>query len=661
MAKQRMKAKGKQSLSHAYPELAKEWHPTKNHRLKPINISSDNNQKVWWRCSNGHDWEGRVYARVMGLQCPTCQQEAKKPQQSETSILPQPTQPSDELVNLMAQPSTNILPEQFPQLHEEWLQEKNEGKPLNEFSIRSNFKAWWKCSTCENEWQTLIKLRASGSGCPKCSQRQKYVKVGENDLATLHPETVPYWHPTKNAKLTPAHFIATSQLDVWWAKPCGHEYKRSITEEVTEQNCLVCESFAMKHPDLVKEWNYRSNKGLDPYTLPMSHHKKVGWRCQKGHEFQATIKHRLAHPTCPICQEIQTGKLDANHVYPNLQSEFPLLAAQWHPTKNGELTPTTVRPSSNRKVWWRCEHGHEWEESAAYRQRSPKCPFCQSLAFKNPTIAKLWHPTKNESLTPWDVRSGSKKEAWWQCLCGYEWKYEIGKQNHSKSCLSCGQPFETITPQSLLEPSTEENEQIIIVETTSLLEEQVIETPSTVEAIQEQPQLPSTEPSNNAFQLPNSFDLWTFKTTHHTEQSIEYLVFNHRVYQKIENRATELSPTEILNFCSRLFDELYPQLDAPCLLTERYETNKDLLFHLGFELMETFKKGHWEGTEYLKISNEQDAFYLGQHFRTDSAQMTVEPCFSISEDTYLTEKQAYAQQLVDQLRQAGISIELPLT
>jgi hypothetical protein len=32
----------------------------------------------------------------------------------------------------------------------------------------------------------------------------------------------------------------------------------------------------------------------------------------------------------------------------------PELAKQWHPDKNGDLTPDDVLPGSNKKVWWRC-------------------------------------------------------------------------------------------------------------------------------------------------------------------------------------------------------------------------------------------------------------------------------------------------------------------
>ncbi len=62
------------SLAETNPEIAKQWHPTKNGDLKPANISYGAEQKVWWQCSNveDHEWEAKVYIRNQGRGCPFC-------------------------------------------------------------------------------------------------------------------------------------------------------------------------------------------------------------------------------------------------------------------------------------------------------------------------------------------------------------------------------------------------------------------------------------------------------------------------------------------------------------------------------------------------------------------------------------------------------------
>ena len=53
-----------------------------------------------------------------------------------------------------------------------------------------------------------------------------------------------------------------------------------------------------------------------------------------------------------------------------LSFSHPELAAQWHPTKNGEKTPADVTAGSGEKVWWTCPKGldHEWEAAESHRR-----------------------------------------------------------------------------------------------------------------------------------------------------------------------------------------------------------------------------------------------------------------------------------------------------
>lgn len=113
----------------------------------------------------------------------------------------------------------------------------------------------------------------------------------------------------------------------------------------------------------------------------------------------------------------------------NLQSSHSDIIPEWHPTKNGKLTPSDVTKSSNKKVWWLCNKGHEWQDTVKNRYYFKKrCPYCHKfkrgiidLATYSPDIAAEWHPTKNRGLTPADVTRGSKKRVWWLCSKGHEY------------------------------------------------------------------------------------------------------------------------------------------------------------------------------------------------------------------------------------------------
>jgi hypothetical protein len=52
------------NLSLSFPDIAKEWHPTKNDDLKPNQVAKASHIKVWWLCPRGHEYSTRVASRT---------------------------------------------------------------------------------------------------------------------------------------------------------------------------------------------------------------------------------------------------------------------------------------------------------------------------------------------------------------------------------------------------------------------------------------------------------------------------------------------------------------------------------------------------------------------------------------------------------------------
>jgi hypothetical protein len=131
----------------------------------------------------------------------------------------------------------------------------------------------------------------------------------------------------------------------------------------------------------------------------------------------------------------------------NLYVLRPDLARQWHPTKNGSLSPKDVGPGSSRKVWWLCENGHWWLASVRDRTRGRKCTFCrqsirrgdQRMADLKPELLKEWHPTRNGDLRARDLPSNFKGGVWWICERGHEWKAAVPCRLAGKTCPLCSQ------------------------------------------------------------------------------------------------------------------------------------------------------------------------------------------------------------------------------
>jgi hypothetical protein len=63
------------SLRGRSPELAAQWHPTKNRPLTPGDVVPGSNKRVWWRCllDRAHVWATSVSNRSrLGHGCPYC-------------------------------------------------------------------------------------------------------------------------------------------------------------------------------------------------------------------------------------------------------------------------------------------------------------------------------------------------------------------------------------------------------------------------------------------------------------------------------------------------------------------------------------------------------------------------------------------------------------
>jgi very-short-patch-repair endonuclease len=66
-------------------------------------------------------------------------------------------------------------------------------------------------------------------------------------------------------------------------------------------------------------------------------------------------------------------------------SYYTEITRELHPTKNGNIDLDKISSGSTRKLWWKCQFGHEWKTQVRYRiankaprGRSQGCPYCNS-------------------------------------------------------------------------------------------------------------------------------------------------------------------------------------------------------------------------------------------------------------------------------------------
>jgi len=422
----------KNPLSVTHPQITTQWHPTKNGELMPDDVVAGSHKTVWWKCSNGadHEWDAPVKKRTQrGDGCPFCS--GRRP-----SV-------------------TNSLASLYPEIAKQWHFAKNGTLTPEQVVTGSNKKVWWICPhNSDHEWEARIIHRVNGVGCPCCSGRKS---SSTNSLASLYPEIAKEWHPTKNGDLTPDQMVAGSAKKAWWlcSNNFDHEWETSIRDRVKGTKCPLCtghkvsdtNSLASLYPEIAAQWHPTKNGDLTPDNVTAYSNKKVWWLCPKksDHEWDAVISSRVKGKGCACCRGLRASNTNS------LASLYPELAAQWHPTKNGTLTPDQVVAASHKKVWWKCPKGldHEWHAVVKSRTRgTPGCPFCDnqklsvtnSLTSRFPEIAKEWHPDKNGTLTPEQVIAGTATRVWWRCSINpsHEWQALISNRTqHGVGCPAC--------------------------------------------------------------------------------------------------------------------------------------------------------------------------------------------------------------------------------
>ena len=546
-----MVLKGYNDLLTVNPLLIKEWHYEKNEKLKPDEFTANSGQKVWWKCSEGHEWQATIANRNRGHRCPYCSG------------------------NIVLE-GYNDLQTVNPILAKEWNYEKNNGLTPVEVMPNSGRKVWWKCSN-GHEWKAAIVNRNRGKGCPYCAGKK--VAKGNNDLLTLNPTLASEWNYEKNGISKPECFTAHSNKKVWWKCSKGHEWQAVIANRNNGDGCPYCSGryavigindLQTINPNLAKEWNYEKNGVLKPEFFTAHSNKKVWWKCSKGHEWQTTINNRNGGNGCPVCNSerhtsfpeyalvyylrkygleaihlykargyeldiyipskriaieydgylwhknktkqdlsknyrcvkdgiklyrireglpplndssvdyiVQKYQTDLSQILKEILSEIigtdvdvdikrdtivienlreyvekeasfllssPETAKEWNYEKNGKLRPESFTANSNKKVWWKCSKGHEWQAIIANRNKGIGCPYCSGryvvngetdLQTINPTLAKEWNYEKNNGLRPDAFTVSSGQKVWWRCSKGHEWQAAIAHRNNGRGCPYC--------------------------------------------------------------------------------------------------------------------------------------------------------------------------------------------------------------------------------
>ena len=249
-------------------------------------------------------------------------------------------------------------------------------------------------------------------------------------LSVTHPELAAQadgWDPTTVTR--------GSNKKVNWRCLQGHSWQAQVNDRSKGKGCPVCSGrevlagfndFATSNPELAAQAD-----GWDPTTLTTFSGRKVRWKCEIGHTWNATADARSRGSGCAVCsgRKTQVGFNDLATINPELAAQ----ADGWD--------PTTRTIGSKKKVAWKCEHGHTWGSTVEKRSNGSGCPVCSGrevlagfndLATINPELAAQadgWDPTTRTI--------GSNKIVSWRCGFGHQWKALISNRSKGSGCPTC--------------------------------------------------------------------------------------------------------------------------------------------------------------------------------------------------------------------------------
>ena len=275
-----------------------------------------------------------------------------------------------------------------PKLSKEWHPSKNEGLSPNALTTGSNKKIWWICDK-GHEFEQVVHKRTSGRNCPYCANKK--VLIGYNDLKTLFPKLEVEFDDEINDFHSHEVVIGSAKKAAWNCSRCGYKWITEIRHRTQRntgcpkcaalsrakkrQQTIVANNGALINPLLVQEWDFEKNAPLTPHEVTAGSNRSVYWICSKcEYKWRAKISNRaILGRSCPCCSNKVVVK-EKN----DLATTHPELAKEWHPTKNGLLTPCDVSHGKGKKVWWQCRFGHEYQATILHRSYGTNCPICNT-------------------------------------------------------------------------------------------------------------------------------------------------------------------------------------------------------------------------------------------------------------------------------------------
>lgn len=206
--------------------------------------------------------------------------------------------------------------------------------------------------------------------------------------------------------------------------------------DIPKEYFSKCEKLAditITHPNILSDWDYSKNT-IEPKKINCISSKSVWWKCNKGHEWETSIREKIAGEECPYCSKLLVWPGDNDFA-----TTQPQLLTEWDYEKN-TVSPTNITDIDPKERYWKCQKGHSWKTTIKERLNNDSgCPVCIKID-NNPVwteLQKEWDYEKN-SILPTEITDIDTLEIYWKCQKGHSWKTTIEERlNNDLGCPIC--------------------------------------------------------------------------------------------------------------------------------------------------------------------------------------------------------------------------------
>ena len=404
---------GYNDLLTVYPDIAAEW--SKNNSVSPNDVIRGGDKNYYWKCPIGHeDYLSTVDQRIRGQGCPICAQRSQTsfPEQAiffyVKELFPDALNryTIDRCEIDIFIPSKRIGIEYNGYFSHKGKAEKDrkkesviESKGIKLILIKE-YKHDYECQDADfyiherttNESITTLIIKILYMLSPQqaisvdCNRDQSLIhaqyidSVKENSIATAMPGIVSEWDSEKNGTIKPEFVSRNSKQKYYWLCPvCGYSYLAPPASRYRGTGCPACSGKAVhsgfndlktKNPEILAEWDYERNTGIDPAKIFYRSTDIVWWKCEEGHSWQKSVYSRTKNKSCcPYCmgRSVITG-------FNDLQTRRLDLAEEWDYSLN-DTTPDKIHYNNQTiQVHWICKQcGFMWVHTVSKRDRCPEC------------------------------------------------------------------------------------------------------------------------------------------------------------------------------------------------------------------------------------------------------------------------------------------------